>query len=144
MAKLSHVAMLEREETKRVLMGQQPAEQLEVRAIFVAVTTTKPPQNQNSRFNSLELPKCKHSNKDDHTQEACWHLHPELRPKWPRYGEDRGGGGRDSRNRGGNHNEKKKGLLTETNRLGSDQMTQLKAQKAAAPCSSDQMQQLMH
>jgi hypothetical protein len=88
MAKLSPVAMLEREETKRVVMGQQLAEQLEVRAISVAVTTAKPPQNQNSRFNSLEVPKCKHFNKDGHTQEACWHLHPELRPKWPRYGED--------------------------------------------------------
>jgi hypothetical protein len=65
------VAMLEREEIMGVVMGQQSVEQPEVKVFSVAVVIAKPPQNQNPRFNSLEVPRCKHYNKDGHTQEVC-------------------------------------------------------------------------
>jgi hypothetical protein len=83
------VAILEREETRRIVMGQQTAEQPEMRAFPVAVVAVKPSQYQNPRSNYHQVPRCRHCNKDGHTQEARWHLHPELRPKGPRYGGDR-------------------------------------------------------
>jgi hypothetical protein len=115
------VAILEREETRRIMIGQQSTEQLEVRAFLVAAVVAKPSQYQNPRFNYHQVPRCKHYNKDGHTQEACWHLHPELRPKGPRYGGDQ----RQGERAGENHYEKKKIFLTEANE-GSTQVNHTK------------------
>jgi hypothetical protein len=115
------VAMLEREETRRIVIGQQSAKQPEVRAFSVAVVVAKPSQYQNPRFNYHQVPRCKHYNKDGHTQEACWHLHPELRPKGSRYGGDRRQGERADEN----HYEKKMSFLTEANE-GSTQVNHTK------------------
>lgn len=93
--------MVQREETRKVVMGSYTAENSEAKAF---VTTTRPDLNSRTEVREDQTVKCKRC-KIKGTKKKCWFLHPHLRPKGQRRGGDckqgkKPGGGNKGKNRG--------------------------------------------
>jgi gag-polypeptide of LTR copia-type len=85
--------MIQREETRRAVMGQPTMENPEVKA-YISGSRTIPNPRYGNRGEQL---KCEYCKREGHTKEKCWHLHPELRPKGLRRGDDRWQGEKNRR-----------------------------------------------
>jgi hypothetical protein len=66
--------MIQREETRRAVMGQPAMENPEVKAYIVGPRTTPNPRYGNRG----EQLKCEYCKRERHTKEKCWHLKREL------------------------------------------------------------------
>jgi hypothetical protein len=83
------IAILQREETRRKFMSQNPTYPSEKNSIFLAKTNN----NTNLKKNGQNLLTCTNYKKNGHNQDGCWWLHPHLRPaKWKNGGGGIGGG----------------------------------------------------
>jgi hypothetical protein len=82
--------MIQREETRRAVMGQPAMENPEVKAYIAGPRATPNPRYENRG----EQLKCEYCKREGHTKEKYCHLHPELRPKGLRRGEDIWQGGK--------------------------------------------------
>jgi hypothetical protein len=91
------VAMVEGEETKRVVMSSQPSDNLEAKA-FTIHNFAQNPQNrsfgQRTEVRDDPATKCDYYRKEGHRREGYWFLHPHLRLKGPRRGYQKLGGDR--------------------------------------------------
>jgi hypothetical protein len=99
------IAILQREETRRKTMSQNPTNLSENNSIFLAKTnintysqnpTNPSTYSQNptkSHKSNTYLKTCTNCKKNGHNRDGCWWLHPHLRPaKWKTGGGGFGGG----------------------------------------------------